>query len=368
MRRLVVVILAMAALLFAAPACAQSAGELLAGLDLESLYAWSEDQNTGIDAAALLAALVDGEAEWDLAAAGETLKALSLGQLKSALQTLAALVAPALIWAVLHAIGAPGGAASVAGFVCTLAVSAQLIALFHRLEPVASGALGAMASLSEKLYPLLAALLVAAGRTAGSALFTPAAAMAGGLISGVLARWAMPVSASIAALTIAGHLSEKIKLDGLTTLARKGYTWALTGMLTLFTALLSAQGLLAKGYDGASIEAARFAASSLLPVVGGEVADGLDAVVKSASLVRNAVGVTGVLMLAAAIAAPLVTLLMQVLAVRLAAALIEPLSTGPVQKLMDRFGSVLSLLASSVIAGALMVVVLVGAALMVFGG
>lgn len=354
------------ALMLLAVCLPTSAQDLLEGIDVAALVSWSDEQGTGIDVAALLSSLVSGEAEWDLEAAGDAVRQVALGELRAALGTMIALLAPMLILAVLQSVG--GRAASAAALVGSLAVAAQLVAVYERIVPVARGALDAMAALTDRLHPLLAALLAATGKGAGSALFTPTAAMAGGLISGVIARWSTALVGCAAALTIAGHLSERMRMDGLTSLAKRCVTWGLGALLTLFTAILSVQGLLAGSYDGASIQTARFAASSLVPVVGGEVADSLDAIVTSAKLVKNALGVTGVLILAAGCLVPVVKIAMQVIAVRLAAALAEPLASGPAQKMVDKFAGVLSLLLASVIAGALLTVVLIGAALGAFGG
>lgn len=358
-----------ALLLWAVPAAAGTADDMLNRLDLAPLADWSAREDAGVDVRALLSALIKGEAEWDLRKAGEVVKALMLSELRAALDTLKTLLVPALIWAALAAAAPPSsGATGTMTLVCVLTVSVQLLALYERLLPVARGALASIAALGELLYPLLAALLVAAGKAAGAALFTPAAAMAGGLITGAVARWVLPLTGLVAALTIAGHLSARMSLSALTSLVRKGVTLGLSAGLTLFTAMVSAQGLLSKGYDGASIEAARFAANSLVPVIGGELADSLDAVVASAHLLRGALGVTGILLLAGALARPLVVIAMHAVAVRLAAALAEPLAAGPVQQLIERFAGVLSLLLAAVVAGAVLIVTLIGASLTVFGG
>lgn len=346
-----------------------AAGDMLNQLDLAPLTDWSAREDAGVDVRALLSALLRGDAEWDLRAAGEAVKALMLSELRAALDTMRALLVPALIWAALSAASPPSsGAIDTMTLVCVLTVSAQLLALYERLLPVARGALTAIAALGELLYPLLAALLVAAGKAAGATMFTPTAAMAGGLITGAVARWVLPMIGVVAALTIAGSLSARISLSALTSLMRKGVTLSLSVGLTLFTAMLSAQGLLSKSYDGASIEAARFAAGSLVPVIGGELADSLDVVVSSAHLLRSALGVTGILLLVGALARPLVVIAMHALAVRLAAALAEPLAAGPVQQLIERFAGVLSLLLAAVVAGAVLIVALIGASLTVFGG
>ena len=57
--------------------------------------------------------------------------------------------------------------------------------------------------------------------------------------------------------------------------------------------LVISWALLSTGYDSAAVRTARYAVDNLLPVVGGEVANTMDALVSSVLLVKNAAGAVG---------------------------------------------------------------------------
>ena len=359
--------IALMLLMFCAPAAAEPVDALINNMDLDALTQWGADQDAGVDVKELLGGLARGESEWDMGRALQWIRELALLMAREAAAWVARLAAPALIWALLSGFW-PGGAAHTAQLVCCLAVAAQLIALYEKCVQAALKTLEAMSGLCEALYPVLGALLAAGGKGAGSALFTPAAAVAGTLVATGLEKWALGMTGVAAVLTVAGHLSDKLRLDGMAGLARKACAFLLGGMMTAFAGVMTVQGILSRGYDGASLQTARFAVGSLLPIVGGEVADSLDALVTSAALVKNAVGVTGLILLLAACARPVIYLALMSLAAKLASAVVEIVSAGTPQKLLARFSEVLSLLLAAVAAGAVLVMILIGAALALFSG
>ena len=94
--------------------------------------------------------------------------------------------------------------------------------------------------------------------------------------------------------------------------------------------------------------AAKYAADSLLPVVGGDIADAMDGIAASASLVRSTAGVTGVIAMLAVCLRPVISMAAMMLALRLSAALTEPAADGPLKKCMDQLGQAMGLMLAAV--------------------
>ena len=108
--------------------------------------------------------------------------------------------------------------------------------------------------------------------------------------------------------------------------------------------------------DKIGFNAAKFAVSSYVPILGGYVSDGFDLVTAALVLVKNAVGVTGVVVLLAVVLFPLLQLAAYILMLRLAAAVTEPMGD-------SRTSSVLAALADN---ARLLVTALVGVGFMFF--
>ena len=78
--------------------------------------------------------------------------------------------------------------------------------------------------------------------------------------------------------------------------------------------------------DGVGIKTAKFAIGSIVPVVGGFLADSVETVIGSAHLIKNSVGTAGIICLVVMCAVPIIKVCAMMLILKIAAALIEPVS------------------------------------------
>ena len=110
---------------------------------------------------------------------------------------------------------------------------------------------------------------------------------------------------------------------------------------------------------------ARYAVDNLLPVVGGEVANTMDALVSSVLLVKNAAGATGLIALLVLCARPLFALVAALFALRLASALLEPVAEEGLIALAERFSQVAAMLLVICASAAVILTLLLGGTLTV---
>jgi len=119
---------------------------------------------------------------------------------------------------------------------------------------------------------------------------------------------------------------------------------------------LTVQGINANVFDSVSLRAAKYATKNYIPIVGGYLAEGLDLVMASSVLVKNAFGVVALLMLGAIIVIPVVELVVFNLLMQLAAGIIEPITDERIVKFLTAISKNMMLL----------VVLILGVALMLF--
>lgn len=350
--------LCLLALLLCSVGRAQTIEEVVDGLELS---AWQEEAD-GIDVRELILQLcTQPEAiDWEglLRQAAEGVRA-ALSFLPGALLTL---TAPALLGA-LNRRFLSGGLAGAAQLTCLLGEAQALLALFLQELEAARQAVERVGSLTEQVYPVLLTLLSMTGGSGAAGLMRPLYAFASGTLAGIVYRSAFVLASCAAALAVAGHLSGEVRLNRLFSLLQSASTCVTGACMTAFLAMLTAGGALGAARDGVSIRAAKYAVDSLLPVVGGEVAGAMDAVALSASLVRDAAGLTGLVLLASVCAAPIARLVGCLLVCRLAAALAEPLHAGEISACLEDFAGVLRMLLVAMCACAVLFVILVGTAL-----
>lgn len=272
------------------------------------------------------------------------------------------LMGPALIWAVNRQMHGSGDS-SLAGavdYVCYIVEAGALLKIFSSQLSGAYSIIDMIARLTEQVAPVMVTLIVAVGGTSTAAALSPASVFAGTIITSVVRAAASALSSAAAVLAIAGNISERVKLSGMFKLIKSAGNWIMGAALTVFIGVMTVSGTLSSAKDGVSIRTAKYAVDNLFPVVGGEVADTLDTMVASAALIKNAAGVTGLILLAALCLSPVIELAMVTFMCRLGAALMEPLSCGPIGDLIDRFADVMRMLLVAVGTCCVIFVVLVG--------
>ena len=128
----------------------------------------------------------------------------------------------------------------------------------------------------------------------------------------------------------------------------------------LFGALISVQGAMGVSRDAAAVRAAKAALEGLVPVIGGGLSDSAGALAVSAATLRRAVGFTGAAAALHLCAGPVTRLVGAMLSVRLAAAVLEPLSEGSAARMASQFGTVLELLTALCLVCGIMTALLAG--------
>ena len=76
-------------------------------------------------------------------------------------------------------------------------------------------------------------------------------------------------------------------------------TWILKTILYIFTGYIGITGVVSGTADAAALKAAKLTISGVVPVVGGILSDASEAILVSAGTVKNAVGLYGLLAIAA---------------------------------------------------------------------
>ena len=230
------------------------------------------------------------------------------------------------------------GAGKAARYTGLLTVMGFLCADLKDYVQLCTQSVGDMSGWMQAIFPLLVTLLAAVGGTASSAFYQPAVMAAAGSMT------TMPFAVGVAVLTMAGGLSDNVRLSRLCRLVRQIANWTLGFGFTVFIGVMSVQGLSAAAVDGVSIRTAKYAMDNFIPIVGGMFADTVDTLVGCSLLVENAVGVLGLLVLLLKLLTPLLRTVAALFLYRSASAVLQPVADSPLCRCIGEFGEVFSLL------------------------
>ena len=117
----------------------------------------------------------------------------------------------------------------------------------------------------------------------------------------------------------------------------------LTGVMLAYVGYLTLAGTAAGTADAAAVRAAQMAISGMVPVVGGILSDATETVLSGAALLRNSIGLFGVIGVLGFCAVPFLRLGVQYLLYKFVAALSAAASDHPAAGLIQELGSVFSL-------------------------
>lgn len=115
-------------------------------------------------------------------------------------------------------------------------------------------------------------------------------------------------------------------------------------MLTVFVGLLSLEGTLSSSVDGLTAKTAKAAVSNFIPVVGKVLGESIDTVIGCASILKNAVGIVGVIIIIGICTTPIIKLATLTIIYYLGAALCQPIADEKIVKLLEQMGGTFKVL------------------------
>ena len=203
--------------------------------------------------------------------------------------------------------------------------------------------------LMEGIFPTLLTLTTLLGGVTSSAVFKPMMSTLVTVITVFVSRLIIPMFIASIAFSIVGNLTKSVKLDKLTEFFKSSATYILGGGFGIFIAFLTFQGLTGGVIDSISVKTAKFAMQSYIPILGGYLSDGFDLMMASIVLIKNSVGVIGLLMLLSVIVLPTVKIILLSLGLKLASGIIEPISDSKFSKMLSDVSSNMTLLIISLV-------------------
>lgn len=271
---------------------------------------------------------------------------LILGDIAAFLPLLATVVGIATICSILGNMQSTAnkGTGSIIYFACYGAVILSVSVTVFYLVTLTRSTVSAMQTQMNLLFPILLGLLTAIGGTASVAVYQPMVSVLSVIISQIMVTVILPLFIFGYIFNILGNLSPTIKIKKFTSFTSSVSKWLIGIIFTVFTAFLSVQGITASIYDGVSVKTAKFAISHYIPIIGGYLSDGFNLILAGSVLVKNAIGVAGLFVLAATVIVPVIKIIILMLTLKLTAAILEPISDEGFSKFIEGAAKSLSML------------------------
>jgi len=278
-------------------------------------------------------------------------------ELKANAFLLGNLIILAVLCALLQNLSSSFGEAAVATLghaVCFVFLMVMVLNAFNNAVSLARTTVDAMTGFLEALLPLLIALLAGVGAITTSGMFTPLMLLLVSTASVVINNVVLPLLLFATFLDCLNRLSDKYSLGNLAKLLKQASMICLGATLVVFIGVITVQGVAGSVADGVALRTAKYATSTFVPVIGKMFADTVEMIMGASLLLKNAVGIFGLVIVSGLCAFPLLKLLVLALVAKLAGALVQPMGEERMAKCLDAVGDNILLLFSTVLTAALM--------------
>ena len=201
----------------------------------------------------------------------------------------------------------------------------------------------------EAVFPILFTLMTALGASGSIAIYQPAVAVLAFSVTELVSAIALPMLIITIVFSVVGNLSSSTKLGGMAKFFVSAAKWILYTSFFLFLTFLSVQGITAAVYDNISVRTAKFALSKYVPVIGGYLSEGFNVILAGTVLIKNAVGLTAVIIMFVSVVPVLLKIIVVSLSLKLAGAVTEPFEGGKICGLLNSVSSSVNLLVAVIL-------------------
>ena len=196
----------------------------------------------------------------------------------------------------------------------------------------------------DMLIPILLTLIITTGNIVSAGMLQPILLFIITFIGNFINNIILPLVLVSTALGIVSKISDRIQIDKLSKFFKSSVVWILGVVLTLFVGVVSLEGNLSSSVDGVTAKTAKAAVSSFIPVVGKILGDAVDTVIGCSSILKNAIGIIGVVVVIGICIAPIIKLTILMAVYYLGAALCQPIADSKIISLLEQMGDTFKIL------------------------
>jgi len=207
------------------------------------------------------------------------------------------------------------------------------------------------------LIPLLITLMLTTGNIASAGIIEPIILFIITFIGNFITNILIPFILIANVLGIVSKVSSKVQVDKLAKFFNSSVIWILGIVLTIFVGVLSVEGSLSSTVDGITAKTAKAAVSNFIPVVGKILGDAVDTVIGCSNVLKNAVGIVGVVVIICICVGPIIKLAILMALYYLAGAICQPIADEKIVKLLDQMGDTFKMLLAIMCSVSVMLIV-----------
>lgn len=283
---------------------------------------------------------------------------------KTALATIGSVMAVVVIHSVLKAISENLGnenVSKIAYYIEYILIITLVMANFSSIITEMKQAVQNLTGFANSLIPLMITLMITTGNIVSSGMLQPILLLLITFISNFMTNVLVPIALVSTALGIISKISDEAQVGKLSKFLNSSMVWVLGTVLTLFVSVTSLEGGLTTSIDGVTAKAAKTVISSVVPVIGNILGDAVNTIMGCSNIIKNAVGVVGIIVIIAICIRPIIQLAVLTITYYLGAALCEPIADEKVVGILEQMGGTFKIFLA--VMSAMTVMLIIGVAI-----
>ncbi len=324
--------------------------------DLEDFFNSIESSNKH-DFYSILNGFIDGTYQVDYSGVLSLIKELFIGNFSKILKTLFSIIIIAIIYSICENLKSRVMSENVKKVIrltavlsILLIISGEIISLYENVKIVINN----MSKLNEIMSPIMLGLIVASGGKITASIYSPTVVFISSGLIAIVNNILLPLIILTSSFGVFNCFSDNIKVKNFSEFFASTFKWVIGISVTISGLFITVQGLNSAVIDGVSIKAVKYAISNSVPLIGGFLKDGFDIVTSGTIIIKNVIGITGVIALFYLLLSPVVTLISYSLCFKLISAVIEPFSSVNFSTICNVFSKAITYLIVCVLIVALM--------------
>jgi stage III sporulation protein AE len=209
--------------------------------------------------------------------------------------------------------------------VCFLAISALALGSFKIVLDIGHQTIDNMVSFMVSMLPPMMALVAGLGNVNASVMLFPILMTTATAFANAIKLIVFPLIIMSALLSLVNNISDTIKVQRMAKFCTQMAQLSLGFLLTTFAGILTLRAIYASVLDKVTLRTARFVTDNAIPIVGKMVGDTVEVAAGYVAMLKDALGIFGVLLVAGIVFFPLLKIVALALIYKLVAAVVEPM-------------------------------------------
>lgn len=225
-----------------------------------------------------------------------------------------------------------------------LAICSVCISDVGSLIRLGTNAMEELSAYGTLMLPVLSAAAVSAGSVTGAPMQYAIAVLFSDVLLTLFTKLLLPFLYILLGLAVADCVSSTISFGRIRGLVVWIIKTAMKTILYAYLGFLTVTQVIAGTADAMTVKAAKLTLSGVVPVVGSILSDASETLLVSAALLKNTIGTVGLLTVLAICILPFLRIAIQLLMLKLTAAVAEITAPKPLISMIDAIAETISLL------------------------